>query len=70
MRAPRHYERQFMEHLRGAGWVKAAALPDSRKTIENLISKGWIERREADDGAAYRLTALGLEAKKAPLRIR
>jgi len=64
---PNHRERQIMQHLRGAGWVKAATLPDNPKTIANLISKGWVER--AEDGAAYRLTALGLEAKKAPVKV-
>ena len=44
-----------------------AALPTNPKTIANLISKGWVER--AEDGAAYRLTALGLEAKKAPVKV-
>jgi hypothetical protein len=29
-----------MERLQGGGWVNAAALPDSRKTIANLIGHG------------------------------
>jgi anthranilate/para-aminobenzoate synthase component II len=35
MSVPTHRERQFMQHLRGGGWVKASAL-----------AKGWIERRK------------------------
>jgi DNA-binding PadR family transcriptional regulator len=57
-----------MQHLRGAGWVKATALPDSLKLIRNLVAKGWIERRQAQDGIAYRITEKGLAAKMAPVR--
>jgi hypothetical protein len=54
-----------MQHLRGAGWVKATALPDSLKLIRNLVAKGWIERRQAQDGISYRITEKGLAAKMA-----
>lgn len=70
MNPPHHRERQIMQQLRNAGWVKASALTDSPKTIANLISKGWIEYRQTESGPAYRLTDLGLQVKKAPLRIK
>jgi hypothetical protein len=38
---PSHIERQFMERLQGAGWVKAFTLPSSPKVVERLLSKGW-----------------------------
>jgi hypothetical protein len=68
METPNARERQIMQHLRGAGWLKATRLPDSPKIIANLINKGWIECQKTANGPAYRLTNLGLEAKKAPLK--
>ena len=59
-----------MQRLREAGWVKATALPDSPKLIAKLISKGWVEQAQTQNGTAYRLTDLGLEAKKVPLKVR
>jgi hypothetical protein len=70
MNPPNHRERQIMQRLRNAGWVKATALPDSPKTLANLISKGWVEKCQTGDGPTYRLTDLGLQAKKAPVPIR
>ena len=69
MTTPNHTERQFMQWLRGAGWVKSTALPDSPRTIVNLLRKGWIERAQTAAGTAYRLTAEGLQAKKTRLKI-
>jgi hypothetical protein len=37
---PRHPERQFMQHLRAGGWLKAATLPSGPKLIESLLNKG------------------------------
>src|ERR1700694_5347790 len=45
MSLPAHRERQFMQHLRGGGWVKASAAPAGELLIINLLAKGWIERR-------------------------
>ena len=59
-----------MQLLRGAGWVKATRLPDSPRSIANLIGKGWIECQQTEGGQAYRLTELGLQAKKALLPVR
>ena len=40
-----HLERQFMQRLRGAGWVKASALPPSPGLVQNLLQKGWIDNK-------------------------
>jgi hypothetical protein len=44
MTPPSYLERQFIERLQGAGWVKAFTLPSSPKVVENLLEKGWIEK--------------------------
>jgi hypothetical protein len=69
MKFPNSRQRQIMQYLRGAGWVKAAGMPDSPKMIANLIDKGWIEVQHTE-GPAYRLTEPGLQAMKAPLPVR
>jgi hypothetical protein len=64
-----HHERQFMQYLQGAGWVKARTLPPSRWLVESLLNKGWIEqeRRGPKDEVFFRLTEKGLEAKRSPV---
>jgi hypothetical protein len=64
-----HPERQFMQYLRGAGWIKAGALPPSARLLEKLLQKGWIERQEQGpkNEVFFRLTDRGLEAKKSPV---
>jgi len=69
MTVPNQRERQLMQQLRGAGWVKATALPPSPRTIESLLGKGWIEQRGAGNDICYRITDKGLAAKTAPVRI-
>jgi hypothetical protein len=70
MDVPTHPERQFMQHLRSGGWVKASAAPAGARLIENLLSKGWIEKRGITaNEVSYRLTDKGLAAKKAPVPI-
>jgi DNA-binding PadR family transcriptional regulator len=70
MDVPNHRERQFMQHLRAGGWLKASAAPAGEKLIENLLAKGWIEKREITaNEVSYRLTDKGLAAKKAPVRV-
>ena len=70
MKLPNSRERQIMQRLRSAAWVKAAGMPHSPKVLANLIRKGWIEREQTENGQVYRLTELGLQAKKAPLPLR
>ena len=69
MTVPNHRERQFMQELRGAGWVKATTLPSSPGMIAGLLSKGWIEQRGTSNDKCYRITDKGLAAKTAPVRI-
>jgi DNA-binding MarR family transcriptional regulator len=66
-----HPERQFMQHLRGAGWIKARTLPLSVRTVKSLLQKGWIEKQYQgpNNEAFLRLTEKGLEAKKSPVPI-
>src|SRR5437868_5626949 len=66
---PTHRERQIMQRLRGNGWVKATTLPDMPKTFERLLAKGWIESQGSRSDLAYRITEMGLTAKKAPIKI-
>jgi hypothetical protein len=66
---PNNRERQLMQQLRGAGWVKATTLPPSPRIIEGLLSKGWIEQRGAGNDKCYRITDKGLAAKTTPVRI-
>jgi hypothetical protein len=69
MTVPNHRERQFMQQLRGAGWVKATALPATPRVIANLLSKGWIESHDSEGTVKYRLTDQGLAAKTAPVKL-
>jgi len=64
-----HPERQFMQYLRGAGWIKARALPPSARIVEKLLQKGWIEQQEQgpNNEVFFRLTEMGLEAKRSPV---
>jgi len=66
-----HLERQFMQRLRGAGWVKASARPPSPRLVQTLLQKGWIEEQNQGpkNEVLYRLTEEGLEAKKLPIPI-
>jgi hypothetical protein len=63
-----HPERQFMEYLRGNGWVKGTMLPDSRLTV-SLQKKGWIEQQAQGpkNEIFYRMTEVGLTALRAPV---
>ena len=40
---PNHRQRQFMQHLRGVGWIMARTLPPNERTVKSLLQKGWIE---------------------------
>jgi hypothetical protein len=63
-----HPERQFMQYLRGAGWIRARLLPPST-LVESLLRKGWIEQQQQGPKSEvfFRLTEKGLEAKKSPV---
>jgi hypothetical protein len=61
-----HLERQFMQRLRGAGWVKANALPPSPRLVQTLLQKAGSKQQNV---VLYRLTEEGLEAKKLPIPI-
>jgi hypothetical protein len=63
-----HRERQLMQYLQSGNWVKASMLPASDRLLKNLLHKGWIELRQDSNGALYRITELGLEAKRQPVR--
>jgi hypothetical protein len=63
-----HPERQFMQYLRGQGWVKGSMLPPGQLAA-GLQKKGWIEQQLLDpkNEAFYRMTDVGLAALKAPV---
>jgi hypothetical protein len=69
---PNHYERQFMQRLRGRGWVKAVEFPPSPRIVDALLRKGWIEALGAGRDLAFRITEEGMAAKTAliPLKRR
>ncbi len=66
-----HPERQVMQYLRGAGWIKARTLPRSVRTVKSLLQKGWIEKQHQGpkNEIFFRLTEKGLEAMKSPVPI-
>ena len=66
-----HPERQFMQYLRGAGWIKGRTLPRSVRTVKSLLQKGWIEKQHQGpkNEVFFRLTEKGLDAKKSPVPI-
>ena len=65
-----HLERQFMQRLRGAGWVKASALPPSPRLVQTLLQKGWIETTKSGpkNVVLYRLTEEGLGLRSCPFQ--
>jgi predicted MarR family transcription regulator len=67
---PNHREREFMQRLRGRGWVKAAQLPDATTTLKRLLEKRWVERRDNGRDATYKITEGGISAKTAPIPLK
>lgn len=65
MLVPNHHERQFMQQLRGRGWVNAIKVPDAVVTLGNLLEKRWIEKRGTGRILSYRITDEGMAAKTA-----
>jgi hypothetical protein len=64
---PNHREREFMQRLRGRGWVKASQIPDAAITLKRLLEKRWIESQGRGQDVAYRITEEGIAAKTAPI---
>jgi hypothetical protein len=64
---PNHYERQLLQRLRDAGWVRASKILATPAFIEKTVTKGWIERSIIDGHLCYRITNQGLAAKKMPI---
>jgi len=62
---PNHREREFMQRLRGWGWVKASQIPDAAITLKRLIEKRWVERQGYGRDASYKITEEGIAAKTA-----
>ena len=62
-----HLERQFMQRLRGAGWVNASALPSSPRLVQTLLHE--TTRSGPKTFVLYRLTEEGLNAKKLPIPV-
>ena len=56
---PTHRERQIMQRLRGAGWIKAFLIPNSPKTLQRLLAKGWIESQGTGTELAYQHDGTG-----------
>ena len=67
---PNYYERTVLQVLRDAAWVNESKIHATPTFVEKLIAKGWIERRTVDGRLCYRITDLGLDAKKKPVEIR
>src|SRR5581483_10750437 len=69
---PTHLERQFMQRLRGRGWVEGVELPPSPRIVDALLRKGWIEALGDGRDLAFRITKEGMAAKTAliPLKKR
>jgi hypothetical protein len=64
---PNHHERQFMQQLRGRGWVRAIELPAASVIVKRLLERCWIESQGTDGSISFRITEEGLAAKKAPI---
>ena len=64
---PNHREREFMQRLRGRGWVKASQIPDAAITLRHLLEKRWVERQGQGADASYRITEEGITAKTMPI---
>jgi hypothetical protein len=66
---PNHHERQFMQQLRGRGWVRAIELPAAPVIVKRLLERCWIESRGTEGDRLFRITEQGLTAKKAPIPV-
>jgi hypothetical protein len=64
---PNQNERQVLQQLEGAGWVKAATMHSTPGFVEKLLTKGWIDKSIIDGRLCYRVTDRGLAAKRVPI---
>jgi hypothetical protein len=69
---PNARQRDVLQILQQAEWTPLPRLAPARnETLANLINKGWIERRLAEQGpACYRITDLGRQAFRAQVPVR
>jgi hypothetical protein len=67
---PKHRERQFMQRLRGRGWVKAIEIPEGGITLQRLLEKRWVESQGSGMDVSYRITNEGMAAKTAAVPLR
>jgi hypothetical protein len=58
-----------MQNLRDRGWVKAIELPEAPAILKRLLERRWIERQGTGGNLAYRITAEGMAAKTALVRV-
>lgn len=65
-----HPQRQFLNYLRHADWVKVSALPEAPRVIVKLMGLGWIERTGSGAAVSFRITEAGLDALKKPVPVR
>jgi hypothetical protein len=62
--------RQMLDPLRSGEWKQASKLPIqiSARSLDQMVANGWLERRDEGSNVEIRLTAVGLQILKAPLR--
>ena len=62
--------RQMLDPLRSGEWklVNKLAVQISARSLEQMVANGWLERRGEGRAFELRLTAVGLQCLKAPLR--
>jgi hypothetical protein len=58
-----------MQNLRGRGWVKAIELPEAPGILKRLLERRWIESQGTGRNLVYRITADGMAAKIALVRV-
>ena len=68
---PTARQRDIMQKLMQREWTPLRQLaPAGQTTLENLESKGWIEKRTESGPASYRITSEGREALKTMIPLR
>ena len=69
---PNVRQRDILQKLMEAEWTHHKRLaPAGEGVLASMITKGWIERRAADEGAvSYRITEQGKQAFRTPMPLR